>query len=64
MISQFWLSGARLTQIDAWERKDASIKREYWNNCTPAELIDADKWRKLPAKRRQAIEAAAYKQAA
>ncbi len=60
MMSQFWKSGGKRTLTKEWAAKDTDVRREHWQNRTPAELIPFERYRKLPAKRRQAIEAAAY----
>ncbi len=60
-LSQFWKSGGRRTLTKEWREQDARVRREYWDNRTPAECISYTAWRKLPRKRREAIEQAAYR---
>ncbi len=59
-VSRFWASGGKRQEVKAWQERDEQLRREHWQGKTPAELIGFEKWRKLPAKRRQAIEQAAY----
>ncbi len=63
-VSTFWASGGKRTLTKEWREQDARLRREYWENRTPAEKISYEAWRKLPAKRRRAIEAAAYERGA
>ncbi len=59
-ISSFWANGGKRQEVKAWRERDEQLRQEHWQNRTPAELIPFERYRKLPAKRRQAIEAAAY----
>ncbi len=59
-LSRFWATGGKRKLTQEWREQDARLRREYWENRTPAEKISYEKWRKLPKHRRDAIEAAAY----
>ncbi len=59
-ISSFWASGGKRKHTQAWAERDQELRQEHWQGKTPAECIGYERYRKLPAKRRQAIEAAAY----
>ncbi|PLS78833.1 MAG: hypothetical protein CYG59_16420 [Chloroflexi bacterium] len=59
-VSAFWSRGGKRTLTTEWREQDERVRREYWNNQTPAQCISFEKWRKLPAKRRREIEEAAY----
>ncbi|MDP9309438.1 MAG: hypothetical protein M3R24_00830 [Chloroflexota bacterium] len=59
-VSNFWQSGGNRRLTKEWQERDQQLRREAWNNRTPAELISQGAWKRLPAKRRQAIERAAY----
>ncbi len=60
MMSPFWARGGKRKLTTEWREQDERLRREHWQNHTPAECISYTAWRKLPAKRRRAIEAASY----
>ncbi len=59
-VSAFWLSGAKRQDTKAWAERDAQLRAEHYRGHHPSEYISYAAWKRLPAKRRQAIEAAAY----
>ncbi len=60
-LSQFWKSGGRRTLAKEWAAKDRSLRAEHWRGQQPSDFISFRAYQKLPAKRRQAIEQAAYR---
>ncbi len=63
-VSRFWASGGKRQEVKAWQERDQQLRQEHWHGKTPAECICYERYRKLPAKRRQVIEAAAYQRGA
>lgn len=59
-ISSFWASGGKRRQVKAWQERDEQLRQEHWQGKTPAECISYERYRKLPAKRRRAIEQAEH----
>ncbi len=62
-ISSFWANGAKRREVKAWAERDAQLRAEHYRGHHPAEYIAFKTWKRLPAKRRQAIEAATYERA-
>ncbi len=64
-VSRFWTTPAtKRTHTKEWAERVEQQRREHWGGKTPAECISEQAWRKLPKKRRDAIEAAAYQRGA
>ncbi len=63
-ISNFWAAGGKRKHTQAWAERDQQLRQEHWQGKTPAECISYERYRKLPAKRRQAIGQAAYQRGA
>ncbi len=55
-VSRFWAAGGRRTLTNEWQERDAELRREYWRGQQPSEFISFRIWKKMPARRRQAIE--------
>ncbi len=57
-ISSFWARGGKRTLTAEWREQDERIRREHWRGHHPSEYISYAAWKRLPAKRWRAIEAA------
>lgn len=59
-VSRFWANGGKRQDTKAWRERDEQLRREHWRGHQPSEFIAFKTWKRLPAKRRQSIERAAY----